>query len=439
MAFTTGDNNFNGIAKWIVNTQSGLGTHTTLASAMASASSGDTISLMSSVTENVTLTPGVNIIGPVGGSLNTPSITGTLTMTGAGTTNISDIRLITNSAACIAVTGSAASILNINNCFINCSNNTGITFSTSSSSAQININNCIGNLGTTGISYFTHSSAGSIKINNCYFNNSGPSITASTISAGGLEITNSTLRNAITSSGTTSIIAIFNTNINPPGDVISITCNSTVAGDNNIISNCRIRSSTVTASECITIGAGASLQVVNTTLTTNFTNVITGAGTVQYGGLVFGGTSSLITTTTQTISPYLKGQPSNISPSSGFIGELLTNSATGVSVTSTVSKEITNQSLTAGIWLVWGTVTMQATTSTTTLAAGVNAATVTFTTVGLDYSNLAALPISSGTFTINTPIRRISLSGTSTYYLNINSGFVGTGTAGGYLYALRVG
>jgi len=151
-------NNY-GVAKFIVATSAANGTHTTLASAMSAASSGDTIFLRNSVTENVTITPGVNIAAWSGDSLNVPSITGTLTMTGAGTSTLSGLRLVTNSAALIAVTGSAASILNVNNCYLNISNNDGITFSTSSSSGQISLFNCKGDLGTTGIKIFAHSSA----------------------------------------------------------------------------------------------------------------------------------------------------------------------------------------------------------------------------------------------------------------------------------------
>lgn len=109
-------NNY-GPAKFIVASSSANGTHSTLASAMAVATSGDTIFLRDSVTENVTLTPGVNISSwGSGSSLNATgraSITGTLTMTGAGSCTISGIQLQTNAAALLAVTGSAASVVNL--------------------------------------------------------------------------------------------------------------------------------------------------------------------------------------------------------------------------------------------------------------------------------------------------------------------------------------
>src|SRR6187549_2813926 len=100
MSFThaLSTNNY-GPRKFIVATSAANGTHTTLASAMSAASAGDTIFLRDSVTENVTITPGVNIVGPVNqGTLNVPTITGTLTMTGAGTSTVSNVILTTNSA-----------------------------------------------------------------------------------------------------------------------------------------------------------------------------------------------------------------------------------------------------------------------------------------------------------------------------------------------------
>jgi hypothetical protein len=105
MAFThaLSTNNY-GPAKFVVATSAANGTHTTLASAMSAASSGDTIFLRDSVTENVTLTPGVNISSwPSGSSLNgtgNAKITGKLTMTGAGSVTIVGIQLETNSDAC---------------------------------------------------------------------------------------------------------------------------------------------------------------------------------------------------------------------------------------------------------------------------------------------------------------------------------------------------
>ena len=85
-------NNY-GPSKFVVATSAANGTHTTLASAMSDASAGDTIFIRDSVTENVTITPGVNIASYYGSADDSPAITGTLTMTGAGTSFLSGLRL----------------------------------------------------------------------------------------------------------------------------------------------------------------------------------------------------------------------------------------------------------------------------------------------------------------------------------------------------------
>ena len=144
----TGDNLFS-VAKWMVNPVAGSGTHTTIATALTSASSGDTIFIApGTYTENLTLKAGVNLT-----AFNCDAITpnviilGTCTFTAAGTVTISGIQLKTNSNFFLAVTGSAASIVNLKSCYLNCSNNTGISFTTSAAlTAGINCYDCIGDI-----------------------------------------------------------------------------------------------------------------------------------------------------------------------------------------------------------------------------------------------------------------------------------------------------
>src|ERR1700687_3582365 len=131
MPFTTGDNNFS-TAKWIVNSTAGLGTHTTIASALTSASSGDTIFIMpGTYTEDLTLKAGVNIaaydcdgVNLVGNSNVT--IKGKTTYTGSGTVSISGISFKTNSDYCIVVSGTNASVLLFTACIVYCQNHDGI-------------------------------------------------------------------------------------------------------------------------------------------------------------------------------------------------------------------------------------------------------------------------------------------------------------------------
>lgn len=288
-------NNY-GPAKFIVATSAANGTHTTLASAMAAASVGDTIFLRDSVTENVTITPGINIAGWQWGTLNLPSIIGTLTMTGAGTSNINGVILTTNSAAAIAVTGSAASILNISNCYLNFSNNTGITYSTSSSSAKINIYNCFGNLGTTGIGIYTHSSAGDLNFINTIFTNTGASTTASSNSGGTANFTGGGIFSpvSVSSAATCSFTSSFcNTQ---PQNATSLTTSGTSQA---FLRRSSFASGTAVA---ISIGSGTTVNMYDICeVNSTNTNGISGAGTLQYGTLYFdSGASSLMAASTMT-------------------------------------------------------------------------------------------------------------------------------------------
>lgn len=282
-------------ATWIVNTDATKGTHTTLAGALTSASSGDTILLQSSVTENPTLKAGVNIIALLG-SEQTPnvSITGKCTMTTAGTVTMSGIRFTTNSDFFLAVTGSAASIVNLENCYLNCLNNTGISHTSSSASSVITTLNCSGNLGTTGISYFTSTSAGNIDFQRCELLNLGNSITSSTVSTGQIKLEHTDFNSQITTSSVGSITAYYSVVGNGNANAIAITLAGTGSGTLNF---CDLISG---SSSAASIGTGTSLNLNNCIINTSNTNAITGAGTLTYTCLNFTGSSSVMNVTTQT-------------------------------------------------------------------------------------------------------------------------------------------
>jgi len=295
-------NNY-GPAKIIVATSPANGSHVTLASAMADAVSGDTIFMRDSVTENVTITPGVNITSYVGNEITpTVTITGKLIMTGAGTSTVSGIRLQTNSDFAIAVTGSAASILNVENCYINCTNNTGVSFTTSSPSAQINISNCMGDIGTTGIALFAHSSAGTILFEQSRFTNSGGSSTASTCSAGGCNGDYSRFANPITFSSTGAGTLEYCLVSTSAQNVTAMT----LGGGAVSLKWCRFDSGTASALSI----TSATNEMISCIISSTNTNAITGAGTLSYAALSFINTSSTVNVTTQTIFPFGANVPS---------------------------------------------------------------------------------------------------------------------------------
>ena len=286
-------NNY-GPAKFIVATAASNGTHTTLASAMAAASAGDTIFLRDSVTENVTLTPGVNIVGPTGQiGTNQPTITGKLTMTGAGTCIVENICLTTNSDFVIAVTGSAASILNLFNCYLNCTNNTGISFTSSSGSSSIFLENTNGDLGTTGIAYYSMSAAGTLRFAYGRYNNSGSLTTASSNSAGDIHAYYIE-SGAVFSTSSTGTIEFFGCILMSSGSNTTIL--TTAGTGTGGLDFCALGSGSASA---ISIGSGTTVTVNNCRITSSNTNAITGAGTLLYSNILYGN-SNVINTTTQT-------------------------------------------------------------------------------------------------------------------------------------------
>ncbi len=269
--------------------------YTTIASAITAAVAtgiNSTIFIQpGTYTENITLPANINLCAFVCDAF-TPNVTivGTITKTTAGSSTISGIRLQTNSAELLSVTGSSASIVILRDCYLNCTNATGIIFSSASTSARIFIDNCKGDLGTTGIGLFTHTSTGAIQIQNSNFTNTGGSSTASTISAGSFDSYYTRYQSPITSSstsGTTWEHCLFSTLAQ---NATSVTLN----GASNSCKFCRFDSGSASA---ISIGSSAGFLEFCTVSSSN-TNAITGAGTLNYSFISFDSSSSGVNTST---------------------------------------------------------------------------------------------------------------------------------------------
>ncbi len=288
-------------AKWIVSATSSDGTHTTIASALTSASSGDTIFIRTGTfTENITLKAGVNLTAyESDSSINGTGkviISGTCTMTTAGSVTISGIQLQTNSATFLAVTGSNESVVNLLNCYLNCLNNTGISYTSSNSASTINIISCQGNIATTGITLFTCSSSGTINTFNSEISNTGVSTTQSTsTSTATLSFQHSYFQFPFSLTTSTSLLgsrfSTFDCN-----DINSTAISQT--GTNSIaLDACILLSGTAS---CLSTGAGCTSLLYSCILSSSNTNAATGSGTLTYANLSFRNTSSVINTTTQT-------------------------------------------------------------------------------------------------------------------------------------------
>jgi len=255
--------------------------YTTIAAAIAAAPANSTIFIKPGIyTENLTLSASVNLVA-FPGDETTPNVTivGKATATFAGSCSITGIRLQTNSDFALVVSGSSATIVYLDGCYLRASNNTFLSVTSSSASANVFINNCSGDIGTTGISLYANSSPGALEIRNCRISNSGNSTTASSTSAGTITVRTSTLFFPLSTSGASAVISFHHSIFNTSGqNATALTHDSTVA--NCIAEGCRFASGTASA---ISLGAGVTLQMASCNIASANATTIAGTGTIQHG------------------------------------------------------------------------------------------------------------------------------------------------------------
>lgn len=278
-------------------TNGSKGTFTTVQSAITQAVAdsyqGDIFLRSGTYTEDLTLAAGINLTALGGDGLSpTVKILGKATFTGAGTVSISNIQLQTNSDNFLVVSGSSASIVNLNSCYLNCANATGITYSSSSASSGVHIYYCNGICGSTG-TLFNYSGAASLvnifsssivgTTTTTASNTSGPVVQCdscrfqfplTTSSSGSYD-----LRNCILNTGVQNAIAL------------------TTAGSGSTSAIfCRFLGGT---SSAISIGTGSSVVIQDCAIVSSNANQITGLGTLLYTPFTTNGNGN-INVTTQT-------------------------------------------------------------------------------------------------------------------------------------------
>lgn len=424
-----------GCAKWIVSTDATQGTHTTISSALTSASSGDTIFIRpGTYTENPTLKAGVNLAAYVCDGF-TPNviINGECTLTAAGTVSISGVQFQTNSNFCISVTGSNAIVLNINSCYINCSNNTGINLSNSSTSTFINISNCIGNLGTTGIGLYSITGDSNLTFFNCNIGNSGASTTASNCSTGVASFYWCNIPVPISASGT-GTIGFINGNIDTSAHN---TTPLTLTGTSSMtFQNASCSAGTASA---FSIASGCTANVYNSLIGSSNTNAISGAGSILYSALSFSSSSDTIQSTLSQTGGPLQGSK-NTAPSAGFLGEQIRANG-NASISNNTYTSLCSISLTAGIWDVSAVTVFQFTGLATFNQLGISTSnTGVVGTFGDQYIQTNVGGLTAPNTSLAIPSFRLTLTATTTYYCTVLADF-STGTCTGYgrISATRVG
>ncbi len=291
MTVQTNDNRY-ACSKWIVDATgiSNGATHSTIAGAITSASSGQTIFVKpGTYTEDLALKDGVHITAFFGDAL--PSllqveIIGKASLA-AGSCGITACRLTTSGDFCVEATDTGS--ISLLGCHIEADDNSSIN---NSGSGVIAFRSCTGGTGTTGIVFFTNSGAGSISCRYSNIGNVGASVTPSTASSGSIFIQNSVIALPFSTSST-GVVEISGSELSNSG--INTATLITAGTGTSTISNSSIFSGTAS---CVSAGSGTTVTITESSVTSSNTNALTGAGTLRHGNISFNGSSSLIDTTT---------------------------------------------------------------------------------------------------------------------------------------------
>jgi len=189
-------------------------------------------------------------------------------------------------------------------------------------------------------------------------------------------------------------------------------------------------------------------NAVSTLLYASSANVMAALATANSGVLTTssGGVPSIDTTNFSVLSTgvQMKGNNTNTAPPAGFIGQQITASASSVATTSGAATNITNISLTAGVWDISGNAVSLPTGGTVAIQAiqfGISATSATLSgTVGIDWNQLNGPATGTGALCLSAPIVRAVLSTTTTYYLVVTNTYSATTCpSNGKITATRVG
>lgn len=415
-------------------------TFSTIQAAINSASFGDTIFIRpgtGAYTENLTLKVGVNLTAfGCDSSLNGTGnvvINGNLTFTDEGTVTISGIQLQTNGAAFLTVSGSNASIVNLENCFLHTANSDGIIYSSSNASSVINIINCRGNTSNVGFALYNKTGPGTLFISKLDYTNTGLSTAQWTNSDGVVTIEYSRIRCPVACSATGNINLNYTILATIPLNITAYTSAGTQTGN---IFNCRLQTGTATA---VSIGAGTIISMQFTSISSSAAVAISGLGTLGRFGLSFTDTSRTVDVANQ-IGGTLQGS-ANITPASvtqGFVGERISSYLGPNPIGSTTVSTLTQITLTPGIWDI------------SAIGAAFNSGGLfdaTIMVIGETISSLAGavngdtraqLNVTGNVHTHTIPSHRVNIQANKTYYLTFQCNFsTGAATVQGRITAVR--
>ncbi len=284
-------NNF-GPAKLIVSANPALGTHTTIATAIASATAGDTIYIRSGTyTESFALTSGVNLC-----AYECDGFTPNVKIIGSASSPLSATfsGLWIESDGFISLSGSSLVNLTFRDCYLKVTGGNFVTTSNTNTSGRIFFENCKGDLSTTATTFLSKSGTPSNVgyFRNCHFTNSGGSLSTAISLRGITTYENCTLKSCAGATGASGQLSVT-TLINCVVDTSAINIACAAQGSFLIINayNCVFMSGTAASLTGIT-GVIQNCIVVSS----NATPI---TGTQTSGNISFHGSGSVVSSTIQ--------------------------------------------------------------------------------------------------------------------------------------------
>lgn len=295
--YSTGDNNF-GVAKWIVDPVPGQGTHTTIQTAINTASSGDVIAIRpGTYTEDIIAKDGILLSSmPGSGVFERVVIVGILTLNTASEMYFSDIEFESNApfgSQVIICSGTDPGTLWLSNCGIIVTGNTGIL--ATNSQASVRFNNC--RIVVEDNSDLFSWSGDILEFKYCTVTGTvGVTTTPGAISTGTMFVEYSDFDISVVSSGTASV----STQKSVWGRTQSFNLTWITTGGSGVknrADHCTFFSGTAS---CISVDTGQSYILCDCILDSSNTNAATGAGAVNYGTIDFTSSSQTINAAVQS-------------------------------------------------------------------------------------------------------------------------------------------
>lgn len=274
--------------------------YTSIAAALADVSSGETIFLKpGTYTEDLTLVGGVDIAAfGGGGAIPDVSIVGKLTHNDGGTINIHSVRLQTNNDFFLEMSGTLNSRIRLEECYLLCSNNTGISFT--ATIGNIECTACKGAIQDTGSTLIVSTSPATLLMRFCDINNTGQTAVPSSTSSGQINLRYSRINFPLEATGSGRFNLEYSSVQTSNADVISIQTNGT---GTSTFDNCFFDGGTASA---IGVGTGTTVNMFgqNDIRSTNADTII-GDGTLVYAPMSFSGSSNnaFVNVTNQTLVP----------------------------------------------------------------------------------------------------------------------------------------